>query len=157
MKTAWIFVLVMSLVACTSNPLPAPNSAQSSFDQRDGTVHVIVSDLQPISAAYLLGPNGTRFPAAAMSLLSSPHVDYQQPPSIGLGIGGFGFGGGGFGTGVGVGVPLGGPTPSHVSDQYVASAVIPVPPDYGRTWSGCHIEVRVGNRSLVLVAPPPAG
>jgi hypothetical protein len=86
------------------------------------------------------------------------HVDYQPPPSIGLGIGGFGFSrGGGFGTGVGVGVPLGGPTPSHVSDQYVGSAVIPVPPNYDQTWSGYRIEVQVGSRLLVLVAPSPAG
>jgi hypothetical protein len=158
MKTPWIVVLVMSLAACTSNPLPAPNSVQSRFDRQDSTVHVMVSDVQPLSAACLLASDGTRFPAASVSLVSGPHVDYQQPPSIGLGIGGFGFSrGGGFGTGVGVGVPLGGPTPSHVSDQCVGSAVIPVPPNYDQTWSGYRIEVQVGSRLLVLVAPSPAG
>ncbi len=156
MKTPWIALLVTSLSACAPNPLPAPNSIRSSFDPRDNAVHVIVSDLQPLSAADLLAPDGTRFSAAAVSLLSGPHVDYQQPPSIGLGIGGFGFGsGGGFGTGLGVGVPLGQPTPSHVSDQYVGSAVIPVPSNYSQTWGSFRIEIQVGNRSVVLVAPPP--
>jgi hypothetical protein len=77
---------------------------------------------------------------------------------VGFGIGGFGYSGccNGFGSGIGVGLPVGGPTPAAVSDQYVSSALIPVPADYAQRWSDYHVQVQVGNRSLVLSAPPPA-
>jgi hypothetical protein len=86
------------------------------------------------------------------------HVDYNPPPSLGIGIGGFGFNGccAGFGSGLGVGLPLGKPTPSHVSDQYIASAIIPVPGNYIQSWAGFHLEVQVGNRPLVVAAPAPS-
>jgi hypothetical protein len=158
MSKPWVVFIAVVLGACASNPLPAPNSIQSRYDPQIGAVRIVVSDLQPLSAVDLLSPDGSRYPATAVTLVSGPHVDYQQPPSVGIGIGGFGFGGGGgFGSGVGVGMPLGGPRPSHVSDQYIGSAVIPVPADYGQTWSGYRIEIQVGNRPLVMVAPQPAG
>jgi hypothetical protein len=76
---------------------------------------------------------------------------------VDIGIGGFGFSrGGGFGSGVGVGMPLGGLTPTHVDDQYIGSAVIPVPNDYNQTWSAYRLELQVGNRPMILAAPAPS-
>jgi hypothetical protein len=151
-------IILTFLAGCAANPLPPPNSVQAQFDPRAGVVRVMVSDIQPLSAVDLIGPNGSRFPATAITLLSGPHVDYTPPPSLGIGVGGFGFTGccSGFSSGVGVGMPLGGPTPTHVSDQYVGSAVIPAPGDYGQTWNGYRLEIQMGNRPLVLAAPAPA-
>ena len=91
----------------------------------------------------LVADDGTRYPAAGIALVSGPHVLYNPPPSIGIGIGGFGFSGccSAFGSGLGVGVPVGQPTPAEISDQYVASALIPSPPDYAINWSRYHVEV----------------
>jgi len=76
---------------------------------------------------------------------------------VGIGIAGFGFSrDGGFGSGIGVGMPLGGPMPTHVDDQYIGSAVIPVPGDYNQTWSTCRLELQVGNRPMILAAPAPS-
>jgi hypothetical protein len=88
----------LALGACASNALPPPNTMQSRFDPKASAVRVLVSDLQPLSSADLLAPDGSRYPAAAVTLLSGPHVDYGPPPSIGIGVGGFG-------SGVGVGLP----------------------------------------------------
>ena len=102
---------------------------------------------------------GTRYPAAGIALVSGPHVLYNPPPSVGFGIGGFGFSGccSGFGSGIGVGLPVGGPTPAEVSDQYVASALIPLPPDYASNWSRYHVEVSAGAQPMNLAAPAPTG
>jgi hypothetical protein len=157
MGKVWQILVALSVGACASNPLPPPNSVQSRFDPNESVVRVIVSDLQPLSAAALLSPDGNRIPAIAVALVSGPHVDYNPPPSVGIGIGGFGFSGccSGFGSGVGVGMPLGQPTPSHVTDQYIGSAVIPVPSDYRQTWGRYRLELQVGTRPLVLNAPAP--
>ena len=74
-------------------------------------------------------------------------------------IGGFGFSGccSGFGSGLGVGVPVGQPTPAEISDQYVASALIPSPPDYATNWSRYHVEVSAGGQAMRIAAPHPAG
>jgi hypothetical protein len=100
----------------------------------------------------------SRYPAIAVTLVSGPHVDYSPPPSIGIGVGGFGVSGrcSRFGSGLGVGLPLGRPTPSHVSDQYVGSAVIPVPVDYTQTWKAYRLEIQTGNRPVVAAAPAPS-
>jgi hypothetical protein len=157
MGRSWPVLVALSLAACASNPLPPPNSVQSRFDPQVAAVRVMVSDLQPLTAANLLGPDGNRIPATAVTLVSGPHVDYNPPPSVGFGIGGFGFSrGAGFGSGVGVGLPIGGPTPNHVDDQYVGSAVIPVPGNYSQTWSTYRLEIQVGNRPMVLAAPAPS-
>jgi hypothetical protein len=119
----------------------------------------VVSSLQPPMAAALVANDGTRYPAAGISLVSGPHVLYNPPPSIGLGIGGFGVSGccSGFGSGIGIGVPVGGPTIAEASDQYVASVLIPLPPDYASNWSGYRVEVLVGAQPMSLAAPAPAG
>jgi hypothetical protein len=154
-KVGSIFVAI-GLCACASNPVAPPNSIRSQFDPQISAVRVTVSDLQPLVTADLLSLDGSRVPATAITPLSGPHVDYNPPPSIGLGIGGFGFsGGGGFGSGLGVGLPVGRPSPSHIDDQYLTSAVIPVPPNYGQTWNAYRLELQVGNRPLVLAAPAP--
>jgi hypothetical protein len=157
MGRIWPVLIVLSLAACASNPLPPPNSVRSHFDPLIGAVRVMVSDLQPLTAADLLGSEGTRISATTITLVSGPHVDYNPPPSLGIGIGGFGFShGAGFGSGVGVGLPIGGPSPSHVDDQYIGVAVIPVPGNYGQTWSTYRLEIQVGNRPMVLAAPAPS-
>lgn len=157
MGRIWPVLMGMSLAACASNPLPSPNSVQSQFDPQVGAIRVVVSDLQPLTAADLLGSDGSRISATTVTLISGPHVDYNPPPSVGIGIGGFGFSrGAGFGSGVGVGLPIGGPTPGHVDDQYIGSAVIPVPNNYSQTWSTYRLEIQVGNRPMVLAAPAPS-
>jgi hypothetical protein len=158
MGKIWRILIALSLGACASNPPPSPNSVQSRFDPEGGVVRVIVSDLQPLSAADLLAPDGNRIPATAVTLVSWPHVDYSPPSSVGIGIGGFGFSGccTGFGSGVGVGLPVGRPTPSHVSDQYIGSAIIPVPSDYRQTWGSYRLEIQVGTRPLLFNAPAPS-
>jgi hypothetical protein len=119
----------------------------------------MVSSLQPPTAVALVANHGAHYPAAGISLVSGPHVLYNPPPSIGFGIGGFGFSGccSGFGSGVGLGVPVGSPTVAEVSDQYVASALIPVPPDYATNWNNYHLEVSVGEQLMSLAARSPAG
>jgi hypothetical protein len=120
----------------------------------------MVSSLQPpTTVALVANDDGTRYPAAGISLVSGPHVLYNPPPSVSFGIGGFGFSGccSGVGSGIGVGLPVGGPTPAEVSDQYVASAMIPVPPDYASNWSHYHVEVSSGAQSMNLAAPAPTG
>jgi hypothetical protein len=147
----------LALAGCAGNALPPPNSAQTRFDGQQQAVQVMVSNLQPVSGAALIGPDGSLIPASAVALVSGPHVEYSAPPSIGLGIGGFGIGGccSGFGSGIGVGLPLGGPTPSRVDDQYVTSAVIPAPPDYAQRWGEYRVQVQFGDRPLFLAAPAP--
>jgi hypothetical protein len=155
-----LLVMVGLLAACAGPKLPAPNSADVRYDERDRAVQVMVSSLQPPTAVALVADDdGTRDPAAGISLVSGPHVLYNPPPSIGLGIGGFGFSGccSGFGSGIGVGLPVGGPTPAEVSDQYVASALIPVPPDYASNWSRYHVEVSAGAQPMKFAAPALTG
>ena len=84
------FILVITglLAACAGPKLPAPNSADVRYDGRDRVVQVMVSNLQPPTAAALVANDGTRYPASGIALVSGPHVLYNPPPSIGLGIGG---------------------------------------------------------------------
>ncbi len=152
-------LLVLGLAACASGPkLPPPNSAGARYDPPTRAVQVMVSNLRPVSGAALVAADGTRYPASGISFVSGPHVLYNPPPSIGLGLGGFGFTGGGVGIGSGLGfsVPVGKPTPSEVSDQYIASALIPVPADYPTGWANYRVEVLVGGAALTLAAPPPS-
>jgi hypothetical protein len=146
------------LSACSGPRLPAPNSVDAHYDSRGQAIQLMVSGLQPPAAAELVSETGERYPASGISIVSAPHVLYNPPPSIGIGIGGFGISGccSGFGSGVGVDLPLGGPRPSQISDQYVASALIPVPADYAIRWSHYHLEVWVGGRPMTLTAPPPS-
>jgi hypothetical protein len=155
---AMVILIVLVLAACSGPRLPRPNSADAHYDAPDRAVQVMVSSVQPASSVALISGEGTRYPAAGVSLLSGPHVLYDPPPSIGLGIGGFGFSGCcfGIGSGLGLSVPVGRPTPSEVSDQYVASALIPVPADYASKWANYHVEVLVGRQSMILAAPPPS-
>jgi hypothetical protein len=158
MKRTAVAGLTLLLAACANRAeLPAPNTAQAHFEPQQGAVRVMVSDLAPARAAELLAPDGGRYPAAAVTLLSTPYIAYNPPPTIGLGFGGFGFSGccSGFGSGLGISAPVGRPTPAAVSDQYISSAVIPVPADYVNHWSSYRVQVLVGNRALILSAPPP--
>jgi hypothetical protein len=52
-------------------------------------------------------------------------------------------------------VPIGKPTVSDVSDQYITSALIPAPADYSTNWSFYHVEVSTSGVPLILPAPPP--
>jgi hypothetical protein len=152
-------VIIALLAACGGPKLPAPNSADVRYDERERALQVMVSSLQPPTAVALVANDGAHYAAAGISLVSGPHVLYNAPPSVGLGIGGFGFSGccSGFGSGIGFGVPVGSPTVAEVSDQYVASALIPVPADYATSWNSYHLEVSVGEQLMSLAAPSPAG
>ncbi len=130
-------LLVLALTGCaTGTRLPAPNTAQAHFEPQGDAVQVIVSEVAPVAAAALVSAQGDRYPAAAVTLLSGPHLAYSPPPTVGFGIGGFGFSGccSGFGSGLGVGVPVGSPSARIVGDQYVSSVTIPVPPGYAAHW-----------------------
>lgn len=158
MKASLAIGVVISLAGCAGPSLPQPNTADARYDARDRAVQVMISGLRPASDVALISEQGSRYPASAIALLSGPHVLYNPPPSISLGIGGFGFSGccSGFGSGIGVGLPLGRPTPSEVSDQYVASALIPVPADYATNWASYHLQVSIGSQSVILAAPAPS-
>ena len=148
---------VLLLAACSGPRLPQPNTTEVRYDARDRAVQVMTSGVQPISGAALVSGQGARYPASVISPLSGPHVLYNPPPSVSFGIGGFGFSGccSGLGLGLGTSLPVGRPTPAEVSDQYVASALIPVPPDYATNWTSYHLQVTIGNQSTVLAAPAP--
>ena len=158
MKLRLATCLMLSLAACSGPRLPAPNTAEVRYDANARAVQVMISGVRPASDAALISAQGLRYPASTISVVSGPHVLYNPPPSVSLGIGGFGFSGccSGFGSGLGVGLPVGGPTPAEVSDQYVASALIPVPADYSTNWASYHLQVSIGNQSVTLAAPAPA-
>ena len=152
-----VLALLLILTACGQH-LPAPNSAETHYDDQNRAVRVLVSGLQPPAAVTLIAADGSRYPASGITLLSGPHVLYNPPPSVSLGIGGFGFTGccSGVGSGLGIGLPVGKPTVADVSDQYIASALISVPADYASNWSQYHVEVApYGGTSTSLPAPAP--
>ena len=97
-------IVVAALAACAGPKLPPPNSADAHYDGRERAVQLMISGLQPPTAAALVANDGARYPAAGITLVSGPHVLYNPPPQIGLGIGGFGFSGccSGFGSGLGI-------------------------------------------------------
>jgi hypothetical protein len=86
MRLSLLFVAVAVLCACSGPKLPAPNSADVRYDQRQQAVQLMVSGMQPASAAALVADDGARYPASGIALVSGPHVLYNPPPSIGLGI-----------------------------------------------------------------------
>jgi hypothetical protein len=149
-------IILLAVPACSGPTLPPPNGAQVIYDGRNQAVQVTVSSVAPPTDAALVSASGVRYQAPGLSLLSSPHVAYNAPPTIGFGIGGIGFSGCcGFGSGVGVGVPVGRPTVAEVSNQYIVSALIPAPADYRMNWASYHVEISSGAEPLVLAAPPP--
>ena len=144
----------LAAAGCSGPRLPSPDSADARYDKSSHAVQALVSNRAPPSDMVLVSPDGGRYPATGISIVSGPHVLYSAPPSVGLGIGGFGFGNGGFGSGVGVGVPLGRPTPAEVSDQVVASAQVVVAVDYATRWKDYHLEIVIGDQPVSLAAPP---
>ena len=158
MKPFLVTCLVLALAACSGPRLPSPNTAEVRYDAKGRAVQVMISGVRPASGAALISGQGLRYPASAISVVSGPHVLYNPPPSVSLGIGGFGFTGccSGFGSGLSVGLPVGRPTPAEVSDQYVASALIPVPADYATNWSSYHLQVSIGDQFVTLAAPAPS-
>jgi hypothetical protein len=147
-----ILSLCIGLGACASNPLPPPNSIRVTYDRNAQVIQVYISNAQIPRDAWLVDVNGTRYPLI-LTLVSGPHVNYSEPPSIGLGLGGFGWNVGG---GAGVGFPLGSPHPTSVDDQFVASARFGAPPDYLQRWSQYHVVVDLGTQTLQVPAPSPA-
>ena len=158
MKLLFATLLVFSLAACSGPRLPQPNTTEVRYDARNRAVQVMISGLQPASEVALVSEQGSRYPASVISPVSGPHVLYNPPPSVSLGIGGFGFTGccSGLGLGVGTSVPVGRPTPAEVSDQYVASALIPVPSDYATNWANYRLQILIGSQSMILAAPAPS-
>jgi len=157
MKLLLVTCFALFLAACSGPGLPQPNTTEVRYDARNRAVQVTISGRQPASEVALVSGQGSRYPAAVISPVSGPHVLYNPPPSISLGIGGFGFGGccSGLGLRVGTSVPVGRPTLAEVSDQYVASALIPVPADYATNWASYHLQVSIGSQSMTLAAPAP--
>jgi hypothetical protein len=91
MRRFTLSAAVLALAACSGPRLPPPNSAQAVYDRSAGAVYVTVSSVAPPTGAALVSPSGARYQAAGLSMLSSPHVAYNPPPSIGVGFGGLGF------------------------------------------------------------------
>ena len=90
--------LVLTLAACnergeSASPKYRPGAVQSPAGRGAG-------DDQRSRAGDRRGPDSSRYPAAAVSLLSGPHIAYNPPPTLGLW--GFGFSGccSGFGSGL---------------------------------------------------------
>jgi hypothetical protein len=158
MIRAFSLLAITALAACAGPRLPPPNSATAEYDPHDHAVHVLVSGLQPATEVALVGQDGSRYPAVGFSVISGPHVLYNPPPTIGLGIGGFGFTGccSAIGSGLGFGVPVGSPTVAEASDQYVTSALIPVPAEYQQHWSQYRLELAAGGQRMAVAAPAPA-
>jgi hypothetical protein len=146
-----LLVVAASLAACSS-PQPNPNTAQAQFVGDANAIQVTVSDTQPVSAALLIGADGTTYAATGIQVTQTPHTVYNPPPSLGIGLGGFG---GNVGGGVGLGLPLGGPTPGYSTDQYLSTVTLPAPADYGRNWQNYRVQVQVGNRAVTIPAPTP--
>ena len=152
-----LLVIVAMLAACGPR-LPPPNSADARYDGQQRAVQVRVSSLQP-PTAWLWSRLSHPLSGRSIALVSRPHVLYNPPPSIGIGIGGFGFSGccSAFGSGLGVGVPVGQPTPAEISDQFVASALIPSPADYATTgadttWRSRRVGRLWMSQPLILLA-----
>ena len=148
----------LALAGCGSGyHLPPANSIVPTFDARTQGVQLAISALGPATAAALIAPDGHRIPAEGISVLRGPYVAYNPPPSVGLSIGGFGFSGccSAFGSGVGASVPVGSPTAAGGSDQWISSALIRTPPDYGATWSTYRVEVQIGQNVMTVPAPRP--
>jgi hypothetical protein len=146
-----LLVLAALLAACSS-PQPNPNPAQAQFVGDANAIQVTVSDTQPVSAALLIGADGTTYTATGIQVTQTPHTVYNPPPSLGIGLGGFG---GNVGGGLGLGLPLGGPTPSYSTDQYVSTVTLPAPADYAMNWQSYRVQVQLGNRAVTIAAPTP--
>ena len=144
--------LCIVLSACAGNPVPPPNGARATFDRSAQIIEVVISNAQPPRDAALVNVDGSQYPLV-LTLVSSPHVNYSAPPSIGLGLGGFGESVGG---GLGVGLPLGSPHPTGIDDQYVVSARFGAPGDYAQHWPQYRVEYQVGGQRLQIPAPSPA-
>jgi hypothetical protein len=143
--------LALLLLAGCSSTID-PNTARTNYDAGSNTVQITVSDTQPVTTAALVGPDGTLHPATSINVVETPHTVYQAPPSVGLGIGGWS---GNVGSGMGIGLPLGGATPSQVTDQFVSMVLLPVPADYKANWPAYKVQVQVGDRALTQAAPKP--
>ena len=143
------FALLL-LAGCSSTI--DPNTARTKYDTGSNTVQITVSDTQPVTTGALVGPDGTVYQATSINVVETPHTVYQAPPSVGLGIGGWS---GNVGSAMGIGLPLGGPTPSQITDQFVSMVLLPVPADYQANWPAYKVQVQVGNRALTQPAPKP--
>jgi hypothetical protein len=151
-KRSWPLAAMLLLAACASSG-PSPNTARAEFRRDGNLVEVQVSDVQPVTAALLVGPGEAIYPALAINVVRTPYTAYSPPPTLGIGVGGIS---GHFGTGLGLGLPLGGPRPAYTSDQYVTSVTFSAPPDYASRWPEYRIQLQLGERSVTLPAPDPA-
>jgi hypothetical protein len=51
--------------------------------------------------------------------------------------------------------PLGGPTPSRVTDPFISTVLLPVPVDYKANWPAYKVRAQVGSRALTQAVPKP--
>jgi hypothetical protein len=147
-----ILLACLAVGACANNPLPPPNSIRTNYDVGAQIIQVYISNAQMPRNAWLVDATGTRYPLP-LTLVSNPHVNYSEPPSIGLGFGVFGWNVGG---GTGVGIPLGSPYPTGVDDQFIASTRFAAPSDYPEHWSQYRIFTDIGVQTLEVPAPAPS-
>jgi hypothetical protein len=82
MQRITLLLAVAALAGCSGPKLPPPNTAQAIFDRSAGAVEVTVSSVAALVGAALVSPSGVRYQATGLSLLSSPYVAYNPPPSI---------------------------------------------------------------------------
>ena len=146
-----ILLLCGTMSACSTNPLPPPNSMRTSYESAGQIIQVYISNAQMPHDAWLVDANGARY-SLPLTLVSGPHVNYSEPPSVGLGLGVFGWNVGG---GTGVGIPLGSPHPTSVDDQFIASVRFAAPSDYLQRWSQYRIVANVGPQTVEVPAPAP--
>ncbi len=81
MRCALLLAGVAVVAACSGPKLPAPNSADARYDGRERAVQLMVSGLQPATAAALVSNDGKRYPASGIALISGPHV-LVQPAAL---------------------------------------------------------------------------
>ena len=62
MRLSLLFAVAAVLSACSGPKLPAPNSADVRYDPGERAVQLMVSGLQPASAAALVADDGARYP-----------------------------------------------------------------------------------------------
>ena len=151
MRLRGILLICFAVSAC-ANPLPPPNSIRTSYESGAQIIQVYISNAEMPRGAWLVDTTGTRYPLP-LTLVSGPHVNYSEPPTIGLGLGVFGWNVGG---GTGVGIPLGSPRPTSVDDQFIASTRFAAPSDFSQRWSQYRIVAEVGVQTLEVPVPAPS-
>lgn len=167
-RSILLVLAAVALASCYSGgsggpSAPRQQSVTGYFSATEpGVIQVDVTDPLPVSAAALVGPDGT---AVAAYQIDRDREIYRGDggiqPSVGVGV--TGGSSSRIGTGIGIGFPLfGSGGGDGVTTTVTASRVLIRVPDlaaYGATWqsSKLHIELDDGvtRRVMELLPPPP--